>query len=393
MLELDAIDLFYLRMPEVRDIGDGSQDALLVRARAGDLEGWGECEAAPLPCLAAWCAPMSHAACHPVEDVVRGVRLDTPSDIVALNRRVRAECLDVLQAAHLLSGIDTALWDLLARHHDVSVPELLGASTLHPKQPYASVLFGDDPAATEAAARRCRQAGFTAAKFGWGPIGRGSVAADTAHLEAARAGMGPDAEVLVDVGTVWYDDVERAAACLPALESIGAGWLEEPFVTGALAAYRALAARANTVPLAAGEGAHQAEQAEHLVEYGGIGFVQVDAGRIGGISTARQVAQFVRDRQVRFVNHTFTSNLALVASLAPYWDDPTSTLCEYPTEPSSLARELTLDPVVPDTDGLLHPPDRPGLGVRPDPATIARYALDVEITVAGRPLYRSPALP
>ena len=41
MHRIDSVDFFYLAMPEIRDIGDGSQDALLVRVRSGNDEGWG----------------------------------------------------------------------------------------------------------------------------------------------------------------------------------------------------------------------------------------------------------------------------------------------------------------------------------------------------------------
>ena len=67
-MKIDSVDLFYLRMPEVLDIGDGSQDALLVRVTADGYVGWGEAEASPLTSIASWIAPMSHSACHPVID-------------------------------------------------------------------------------------------------------------------------------------------------------------------------------------------------------------------------------------------------------------------------------------------------------------------------------------
>ena len=53
-------------MPDVTTDVDGSQDALLVRVTAGDQIGWGECEASPLPSIAAFVCPMSHGACRPV---------------------------------------------------------------------------------------------------------------------------------------------------------------------------------------------------------------------------------------------------------------------------------------------------------------------------------------
>jgi len=39
-MKIESVALFYLAMPEVRDIGDGSQDALLVRVQAGEFTGW-----------------------------------------------------------------------------------------------------------------------------------------------------------------------------------------------------------------------------------------------------------------------------------------------------------------------------------------------------------------
>ena len=48
MMQIEAVDFFYVKMPDVTTEGDGSQDALLVRVAAGGHVGWGECEAAPL---------------------------------------------------------------------------------------------------------------------------------------------------------------------------------------------------------------------------------------------------------------------------------------------------------------------------------------------------------
>ena len=85
-MKIESVDFFYLSMPEVLDIGDGSQDATLVRVRAGGLEGWGECEAAPLPTIAAYVCPMSHSACKPVKASVEGMELNEPEDILKISR-------------------------------------------------------------------------------------------------------------------------------------------------------------------------------------------------------------------------------------------------------------------------------------------------------------------
>lgn len=391
-MRIESVDVFYLSMPEVHDIGDGSQDMALVRVRAGGHTGWGECEAAPLPTIATFVAPMSHSACHNVVDPILGQDVSSPADIARLAALVGERSLDLLQADHAWSGIEIALWDLVGRAREVPVHVLLGRGEPRPRVPYASALFGQDPHETYVKAREVTAAGFRAAKFGWGPYGRGSVAADADQVAAAREGLGPDADLLVDAGTVWGDDVEAAAARLPALESARATWLEEPFVSGALESYAALAARSGRVRLAAGEGAHNAHQARHLVDYGRIGYVQVDTGRIGGIGPAAAVAAHAAARGVRFVNHTFTSHLALSASLQPYASSEADLLCEYPVEQAALARALTRTRLDPGPDGTITLPQAPGLGVDLDLAAVRPYLLDVEITVSGRTLYRTPDL-
>lgn len=391
-MKVEAVDAFYLAMPEIRDIGDGSQDMLLMRVRAGGYTGWGDCDASPVTSIASLVCPMSHGACRPVLDSVLGQRLDGPEDIRRIVTEVRANSLDLLQAAHTLSGIEIALWDLLGHRLEQPVYELLGDARAEPKTPYASVLFGDTPQETLEKARRIRTQGYRAAKFGWGPYGTTTVDADADLVHAAREGLGEDGVLLVDAGTVWEEDLDAAAARLPALEDAGVLWLEEPFVSGALGSYAALARLCRTVRLAAGEGAHTPHIAEHLVDHGGIGFAQVDAGRIGGISSARRVADHAHSRGVQFVNHTFTTHLALSASLQPFAGSKEDWLCEYPVETSALAQDVTANSIQRGEDGELTAPARPGLGIDIDVAAAGRYLMDMELVVGGRVLYRTPAL-
>jgi L-alanine-DL-glutamate epimerase-like enolase superfamily enzyme len=391
-MQIESVDFFYLSMPEVLDIGDGSQDALLVRVQAGEYVGWGECEAAPLVSIASFVCPMSHSACKPVRDSVLGQRLESTGDIRRIGDLVRAQSLDLLQADHTLSGIDMALWDLMGKRAGEPVYRLLGDRQATTKTPYASQLFGDTPQETLEKGRQVRALGYRAAKFGWGPYGRGTVAADADQVFAAREGLGDDGILLIDAGTIWLDDLEAARLRLEALQACNVTWLEEPFVSGALGAYRKLAALSGPVKLAAGEGCHTFHMAEQLLDYAGLGFIQIDAGRIGGISVARQVAELAQARGVTYVNHTFTSHLALSASLQPFAGSERDTICEYPVEPRQLALDITREHLLPDAAGQIHLPDAPGLGVTPNLEAIAPYLVDVEIRVKGRTLYKTPSL-
>ena len=390
-MKIDSVDFFYLSMPVVTEASDGSQDALLVRVTAGAHQGWGECEAAPLPSIAAFVAPMSHGVCRPVSASVLGERLDGPDDIARMSAAVGYNSMDLLQAAHTWSGVETALWDLLARQRGVPAYQLLGYAKAYPKLPYASVLFGATPEETRTRAAGIHKGGFRAAKFGWAPFGK-SLADDILHIEAAREGLGREGVLLIDAGQIFGEDVEAAALRLEAMERNRVTFFEEPFHGSAYAAYRALGARAGTVRTAGGEAAHNRFMAEHLMEYGRVGYIQIDCGRIGGLGPAKQVADSAAKRGVIYVNHTFTSNLALSASLQPYAGLAGHRLCEYPTNLQPLARELTLNHIEPNADGEIVLPDAPGLGVEINPEALARYKVDIEIKVRGKTIFSTPSI-
>ena len=391
-MKIEAVDFFYLSMPVVTDAGDGSQDALLVRVSAGGLTGWGECEASPLTSIAAYVCPMSHGACKPLRDVVLGKPLDGPDDIAALAATVELECMDLLQASHTFSGIEMALWDLLGRKRDVPVYTLLGYTKAYPKLPYASQLFGDTAHDTLAGCRAARDGSFRAVKCGWGPFGRGSLQDDRDHLQAAREGLGREGTLLIDAGQIFREDVEAAAARIALLDEVGATWFEEPFLGGAYEAYGALAARGGKVRIAGGEASHNFHMARQLIDYGKVSFIQIDCGRIGGLAPAKRVADYAAARGVTYVNHTFTSHLALCASLQPFAGLKDHVICEYPFAPKSVAWDMSETHLTPDANGEVNLPPAPGLGITMSRDGIRKYVVDVEISAKGKLLYRTPDL-
>ena len=127
------------------------------------------------------------------------------------------------------------------------------------------------------------------------------------------------------------------------LEEVGATWLEEPFHGGAYDAYGKLAARSGKIKLAGGEASHNVHMARQLIDYGKVSYIQIDCGRIGGIGPAKQVADYAAERGVTYVNHTFTSHLALCASLQPYAGLEKDVICEYPFAPKSVAWDMSRD--------------------------------------------------
>ena len=392
-MKIESVDLFYLRMPEVLDIGDGSQDSLLCRVSAGGYVGWGEAVCSPLVGLSAWITPLSHSGCHPVIDSVLGAPLNDPSDIAKVYQSVRKNSFyGLLQSDLLISGIEIAMWDCLGRAKSEPIWRLLGYEKSYPKLPYASVLFGDTAQETKQKALAMKQAGFKAVKFGWGPFGTTTVQADAEHIFAARDGIGDDGYLMIDAGTVFKEDVEAAAARLAALHEANVYWYEEPFDGYAISSYAQLSARTPKVALAGGEGAHNAYQGKQLIDDGKVGFIQIDAGYVGGISNAYQIAQYANKKGVKYVNHTFTSQSALSSSLQSFAGLAESDISEYPMEPKLLCQELTTNRIELDKNGMISAPDKPGTGMDINLDAVKKYLVQTQIEVGGKTLYRTPSV-
>ncbi|HOV36803.1 MAG TPA: mandelate racemase/muconate lactonizing enzyme family protein [Dysgonamonadaceae bacterium] len=391
-MKIESVDFFYLSMPEVLDIGDGSQDALLVRISAGGLEGWGECEASPLTSIASYVCPMSHSACKPLKYALEGKKINSVEDIYRISADVHINSMDLLQANHTLSGIDIALWDILGKKINEPVYKLLGYNKAYPKLPYASHLFGDTPEETFKKAKNAAASAFKAVKFGWGPFGKKDLKSDIAHLLAAREGVGESIHLMIDAGAAWNDNFANAKKRLIPLNKINAYWLEEPFVNGALSDYKRLSKSDPKVDLAGGEGCNNFVQAQAMIHYAGIKFIQIDAGRIGGITVAKKVADLAQHTNITYVNHTFTSHLALSSSLQPFAGIKKDFISEYPFELKSLALDISKEKIRPDDKGYIHVPEQPGLGITVDAQALKKYMVDVEIKVNGKQIYYTPDL-
>ena len=159
-------------------------------------------------------------------------------------------------------------------------------------------------------------------------------------------------------------DHETAYQRAEAFAQFSPTWLEEPLAPDAIDAYGALTHKHPSVPIAAGEGSNTYRMAEDIIVHGGIQFVQIDAGRIGGIMPSFQVRQLAEQHGTQYVNHTFKSHLSLAAALHVFATNPDFNLLEYPAAGSELSQRLVAEPFHVEPDGMVRVKELPGLGVR-----------------------------
>ena len=368
-MKITDVEAIQLRLPEVDEIADGTQDVLIIRVHTdAGLVGIGEVSSQSYVCKAIFEAPRSAERRHGLAYLLRG---QDPLNVEALWERLYHHTNRYGRRGaviHAISGADLALWDLRGKAEGKPLYELLGDGRRSSIRAYASYLFGSTPKETGELARRAVDLGLTAMKFGWGPFGQ-NLTQDLAHVEAARQAAGSTRDVMVDAGQAFQ--VQPALERARLLQQFDIGWLEEPLSQDDFRGYAELCA-ASPVRIAAGEGEVTRYGFEELIACG-VHVLQPDVAICGGLTVARQVSELARVSQRKCVPHCFSTGINLAASLhwmAAFGTD--NALVEYCLRPSPLMRKLVrnLPPLV---DGYVRVPQGPGLGIELDQNIIEQF--------------------
>jgi L-alanine-DL-glutamate epimerase-like enolase superfamily enzyme len=366
-MKITKVEAIVLRLPHVSTACDGTQDTCLIRIDTdAGLSGWGEVDSCPSVIKAIVDAPLSHQICNGLANSLIG---QDPLAIDDCARRMRTATSYYARTGvgvHAMAGVDMALWDLAGKAAKQPVYKLLGGPFQTRFRAYASVLFGDTPAATYEAARRYVDLGFTAVKFGWGPMGQ-SEANDIALVREARRGLGEKVDLLIDAGQVY--DAKTAILRERQYAEYKPFWLEEMLAPDDFEGYRQLNETSRT-PIAAGEAESNLKDFEQLLETG-LHWIQPDPARCG-ISTMLAVGKAALARKRKICNHTFKSGITIAASLHVLAALPGSDLLEFCMADSPLRHDLTEEKFE-VVDGFVKVSDAPGLGVTVNLEVLARY--------------------
>ena len=358
-----------LRIENVAAKTASCQDAVLVRIRTENgLEGIGEADSSPEVVKAIIDAPFSHnIACGLRELLVGENPLETDRLWQKMYRRTMYFGRKAVGIT-ALAAVDMALWDLKGKHWGVPIHQLLGGKQHDRIRAYASILFGRDGQETCDIGRRWIEAGYTAVKFGWEPMGPDE-ALDCELVRGARAGLGAKATLLVDAGCVWDARTALRRAHLFAEQQIG--WLEEPLRQDDVPGYAWLRDR-SPVPIAAGEGECGRESFRPFIESNALDVYQVDLAR-NGFTEAGYIRQRVEEAGARLCNHCYTSPVTAAASLHWLSTCREAFIFEDCVDDSPMRHELTLEKFQAGPDGFIAVPDRPGLGLTLNEDFVKRY--------------------
>jgi L-rhamnonate dehydratase len=357
-LKITEVVCQILRIENVAAKTASCQDAVLVRIRTNaGHEGVGEADSSPEVVKAIIDAPFSHnIACGLRELLVGENPLETDRLWQKMYRRTMYFGRKAVGIT-AMAAVDMALWDLKGKVFGQPIHRLLGGKHHDRLRAYASILFGGNGSETAKIGRRWVEAGYTAVKFGWEPMGQNE-SLDRELVRGAREGLGSAATLLIDAGCVW--DARTALRRAQAFAEQGIEWLEEPLRQDDIAGYAWLRDR-SPVPIAAGEGECGRESFRPFIENRALDVYQIDLAR-NGFTDASYIRQRVEEAGARLCNHCYTSPLTAAASLHWLATCQGAFLFEDCVEDSPLRHELTIERVQ-AVDGWIAVPDGPGLGV------------------------------
>jgi L-alanine-DL-glutamate epimerase-like enolase superfamily enzyme len=259
-----------------------------------------------------------------------------------------------------LAAIDTALWDLKARRLGLPLHLLAGgAQDAIPLYTTEGGWLHLEEAALIEDALRAKAGGFGGCKL---KVGR-PIHEDVHRISAVREAVGPGFEIFTDANQRF--NVDEAIRRARAYEPLDIGWFEEPLTAEDISGHTRLVDH-TSIPIAVGESLYSALHFREYLERHACSIIQVDVGRIGGITPWLKVAHMAEAFNIAVCPHFLMElHVGLCAAI------PNGRWVEYIPQLDELTTErMTI------RDGKAIPSSKPGLGIGWDLEAIERMTVE-----------------
>lgn len=253
-----------------------------------------------------------------------------------------------------LSGVDTALWDLLGKATGQPVYRLLGGSCRNDLPVYQTTNDPTDWIDLDGVGVKLAMP--------YGPAdGRAGMLANVTLVRACREAIGPERDVMLDCYMAW--DVEYTRRMVHLIEELGVRWVEEPLPPDDYRGYERLAKLDSPVVIATGEHEYSRWGFTTLIGTGGVTVLQPDVAWVGGISEARRICHLASCYHLIVVPHAGALQAAALHLMRSQVNTP---LAEWVRTWDRAAGQPapTLEGLPEPMAGRITPSDEPGLGLQ-----------------------------
>jgi mandelate racemase len=255
-----------------------------------------------------------------------------------------------------LAAIDMALWDALARVHDVPLARLLGGMP-RPVRAYGAVGYEGVEGSARTAEKWVRR-GFNGVKA---KIGYPTIAEDVAVVRAIRRAVGDSTAIMVD-----YNQSLRPAEAIErirVLDDEGLTWIEEPTLAHDFRGHAFIADAART-PLQCGENWWGVRDLQHAIDARASDYMMLDVMKVGGVTGWMRAAAVAAAKGILISSHLWPEISAQLLACTPtaHWLE----FCDW-WHPI-LAHPAQVE------NGFALPNEASGSGIEWDEAAIQRFA-------------------
>ncbi len=297
-----------------------------------------------------------------------------------------------------IAAVDTALWDIKAKSLNTPLYQLLGGASRDAVLVYGHA-SGADIEETVQAVSHYKQLGYKAIRAQSGipglssiyGVGRGGMYYEPAEKDAPPENTWSSEPYLNFVPKLFArlrkefgDEVHLLHDAHHRLTPIEAGrlgkdlepfhlfWLEDPTPAELQDSFR-LIRQHTTTPLAVGEVFNTIYDCQQLIQERLIDYIRTDVAHAGGITHLRRIANLAELYQVRTGSHGATDLSPVCLAAALHFDLSVHNfgIQEY------MRHSPETDKVFPHSysfeGGLMHPGEKPGLGVDIDESLAAQY--------------------
>jgi galactonate dehydratase len=288
-----------------------------------------------------------------------------------------------------ISGIEMALWDILGKHLGVPVWRLLGGQVRDKVRVYTHLGLGNMRAVYETLeatplverVHEVVEKGYRALKAVFIPYTHyhaplPEVDKVARMMEALRAAVGPEIEVMVD----FHGRPASAAAALAYIQALEPGrpmFVEEPLPPGETGALQALAGR-TSVPLATGERLIDRAEFHDLLAARAASILQPDICHCGGLLEAKKIAAMAEAVSVGVAPHNPLGPIAGVAALHFAVSTPNHVIQEEMVGAVPWYFDVVQGPIR-MVDGFWQVPAAPGLGIDVNEVECAKHPFQPEV--------------
>ena len=279
-------------------------------------------------------AYMSHGTCYGLREVVVG---SDPFDYEQIWNDMWAKTYYYGRSGpvmHVMSGIDMAIWDIMGKARANPFINYWAEVILDKVRAYASALMPENKETVKRMVETYTSQGFTAIKFGWGPLGY-DVHFDIELIKTARQAAGDHVEIMIDIGKRYR--LKEAMYVAKALEQLNIYWLEEPLPAEDFTGYKRLT-ESTTMRIATGEEESGRLAFARLINETHVDVIQPDMSRCGGLTEAKKIATLAADQNILCVPHAFKTGVLVAASIHLIASIPHAPFLEFSVTESAITQ-------------------------------------------------------